>query len=432
MAEPGTIPFGVRALLGSLFAATFGTVGMVTIVGLQVFDITGDEFDLGLLGIAEFVPVLLLSPLTGTVADRHDRRLVFAGGLAGLFLVALGLLLYALTEPDSVLPIFGLVVVLGAARSFVAPSSRAMPIDMAPADVLERVIALKSLAFQVGVISAPIVCSFAYLISPAVPYGISMFAFVIAASTLLIVPSAGVERLGTTAGGLQALRDARAGLRFIRGNPVLRATLSLDLFAVLLGGAIVLLPAIAEKRLGVGTIGFGFLRAAFGGGAAAMAICLSLKPLRRHVGRTLLLVVATFGTATIVLGLTRSYLIAVLAVIVAAAADQMSVFIRSSLVPLATPENMRGRVLAVENIFIGGSNELGAAESGITARLMGLSAAVVFGGIGTLVVVGVWWWLFPALRRVDRFADVRPVVASAGGVNEGVSGGGVNVDPPGD
>jgi hypothetical protein len=213
------------------------------------------------------------------------------------------------------------------------------------------------------------------------------------------------------------VRDAFEGLRFIRRTPIVFGAISLDLFAVLFGGVIALLPAIAEERLGVGAVGLGWLRAAVGIGAAGTALTLSIRPLRRHVGRQLLTMVAMFGVLTIVLGLTRSFAVAFIVLLAAAAVDAVSMFIRASLVPLATPEHMRGRVLAVENVFIGASNELGAFESGVTAALFGLVGAIFFGGAGTLVVVAVWWRFFPALRSVDRFEEVRSSAISADNAN---------------
>jgi predicted MFS family arabinose efflux permease len=202
------------------------------------------------------------------------------------------------------------------------------------------------------------------------------------------------------------LRHALEGLHFIRRTPVLFAAISLDLFAVLFGGAVALLPVIAEERLGVGDVAYGWLRAAGGIGAAVMALALASYPIRRRIGRILYLVVAIFGLATIVLGLTRSFWVAFFAVIVASAADMVSVFIRGSLVPLVTPDDKRGRVNAVENVFIGASNELGAFESGVVSSAIGTPATVVGGGIATVVIVGAFWVGFPALRDVDRFEDL--------------------------
>jgi predicted MFS family arabinose efflux permease len=201
----------------------------------------------------------------------------------------------------------------------------------------------------------------------------------------------------------QRLHDAFEGLRFVRHQPILLGAISLDLFAVLFGGAVALLPAIAEDRLGVGAVGFGWLRAAVGIGAGVVTLFLARRPITRRVGRSLLIAVAIFGIGTIVLGLTRSYVVAFAALLVLAGADALSVFIRSTLVPLVTPRATRGRVLAVETVFIGASNELGAFESGVAGQFLGPAAAVALGGVATIAIAGLWWTLFPALRKVDRF-----------------------------
>ncbi|MDP9389520.1 MAG: MFS transporter, partial [Actinomycetota bacterium] len=216
-----------------------------------------------------------------------------------------------------------------------------------------------------------------------------------------------VGHLGVAAPRRAQLRDAVEGVRLIRRRPILLGAISLDLFAVLFGGAVALLPAIATDRLGVDAVGLGWLRAAGGIGAGAVTLVLAVRPVRRRVGVTLLAVVAGFGAATVVLGVTRSFAVAFAAMAALSAADAVSVFIRATLVPLVAPEEMRGRVLAVENVFIGASNELGAFESGVVGQLVGPSAAVVLGGVATLAVAGGWWFLFPALRRVDRFPAPR-------------------------
>lgn len=406
--EPA-IPKAIWALLAALFFSAFAVVGQITIVGKQVYDLTGRELDLGLLGLAEFIPVALFSPFTGSVADRFDRRKVFGLGLLGEALVSILLFLYARSNPTSVLPIFGLVMLFGVCRAFVAPASRALPIDLAPEALVERIVAFKSVAFQAAVIAGPITFGFVFVVSEPLPYLVATVSFVLAILVLQTVPPIPTDRLVTERGSRQAIRDAREGLRFIRRQPVVFGAISLDLFAVLFGGAVALLPAIAEDRLGVGSVGLGGLRAAIGVGATIVAIFLTMRPLRRHVGRTLLYAVAVFGSATLVLGLTSNYLIAFAALMVLAGADAISVFVRTTLVPLATPQEMRGRVLAVENVFIGASNELGAVESGLTAAAFGLVGAIMFGGVGTLVVVALWWRYFPDLRKIDRFMEARTV-----------------------
>jgi len=401
-----SIPWSLRGLFLAFFLTGFAIVGQITVVGKQVFDMTGRELDLGLLGLAEFVPVAILAPFSGAVADRFDRRRVYALSLAAELLCSLGLFAYIASEPTSVGPIFVLVALFGAARSFAGPSGQSLPVDLATPDNLERVMALRSVAFQAGFIVGPVAMGFIFVADPALPYLVAVIAFALAIPILFLIPKPDTRRL-TTRGGMQALRDAREGLRFMRRQPIVFGAISLDLFAVLFGGIIALLPAIAEDRLGVGAVGLGWLRAATGIGAGTTALILSVRPVRRRVGKTLLTVIAIFGVMTILIGLVDSYAIVFAALLVASAADSVSVFIRSTLVPLATPEVMRGRVLAVERVFIGASNELGAAESGLTAAVFGLVGAILFGGVGTLAVVAIWWRWFPSLRNVDRFQEVR-------------------------
>ena len=401
-----SIPWPLRGLFLSFFLSGFAIVGQITVVGKQVFDMTGRELDLGLLGLAEFLPMAFLVPFSGAAADRFDRRHVYAISLGGELLCALGLFFYISSDPTSVKPIFVLVALFGVARSFGSPSGQALPIDLATSENLERVMALRSVAFQSGFIAGPVAMGFIFVVDPAYPYLAGVIAFALAIPILIMIPQPNTRRLQTR-GGMQAIRDAREGLRFIRRQPVVFGAISLDLFAVLFGGIIALLPAIAENRLGVGAVGLGWLRAATGIGAGTTALMLSVRPVRRRVGRTLLVVIAIFGVMTIVIGLVDSYAIVFVALLVASAADSISVFIRSTLVPLATPEVMRGRVLAVERVFIGASNELGAAESGLTAAVFGIMGAILFGGVGTLAVVAIWWRWFPALRDVDRFDEVR-------------------------
>ncbi|MEC8392124.1 MAG: MFS transporter, partial [Actinomycetota bacterium] len=343
----------------------------------------------------------------GPVADRFDRRKVFSLALVAQAITSFLLFLYVASDPDGVFPIFAFIALFGVGRAFAMPASRALPIDWAPDDVVERVVALKSVAFQAGIIVGPALFGFIFVAGPSFPYLAAVISYCVANLLLLTVGPSSIRRLGTT-GGRQAFRDAKEGLKFIRKSPVLFGAISLDLVAVLLGGAVALLPAIAENRLGVGAVGLGWLRAGVGIGATLVAVTLSIRPLKRHIGRSLMTAVAIFGLGTIVLGLTRSFIVAFLALMVLSGADAVSVYIRASLVPLATPEEMRGRVLAVEGVFIGASNELGAVESGLTAAAFGLVGAILFGGFGTLAAVVIWWKFFPALSNVKSFSEVRP------------------------
>ncbi len=401
------IPLRVKALLGVNFLTHFAVMGQITIIGKQVYDLTGRPLDLGLLGVAEFLPVAALAPLAGPLADRHDRRKILGVALVGEAIASLLLFLYARSDPTSVTPIFAIVLFFGVCRAFAMPASRALPIDLSPPGVVPRVVALKSVCFQAGHIAGPITFGFAFVVEGSLPYLLSALALVAAIAIIGLIPSSGVKRLAST-GGRQVILESLEGLRFIRHRPVMLGAMGLDLFAVLFGGALALLPAIAEDRLGVGAIGLGWLRAGVGIGAGATAICMSIRPVQRHLGRTLYAVVAMFGLGTTALGLTRSFALAFTIIVFVSAADAVSMFIRATLVPLATPEDMRGRVLAVESVFIGASNELGAAESGLTAAFMGLVGAVVFGGVATLAVVALWWRWFPELRDMDTFDDVMP------------------------
>ena len=401
------IPLRVKALLGVNFLTHFAVMGQITIIGKQVYDLTGRPLDLGLLGVAEFLPVAVLAPLAGPLADRHDRRKILGIALVGEAIASLLLFLYARSDPTSVTPIFAIVLFFGVCQAFAMPASRALPIDLSPPGVVPRVVALKSVCFQAGHIAGPITFGFAFVVEGSLPYLLSALALVAAIAIIGLIPSSGVKRLAST-GGRQVILESLEGLRFIRHRPVMLGAMGLDLFAVLFGGALALLPAIAEDRLGVGAIGLGWLRAGVGIGAGATAICMSIRPVQRHLGRTLYAVVAMFGLGTTALGLTRSFALAFTIIVFVSAADAVSMFIRATLVPLATPEDMRGRVLAVESVFIGASNELGAAESGLTAAFMGLVGAVVFGGVATLAVVALWWRWFPELRDMDTFDDVMP------------------------
>ena len=373
------LPRGVWLLMLANCCCAMANSMLATVIGLQVFAITSQEFDLGMIGLAEFLPVLFFSPFTGTLADRFDRRRVYGIGILCSVLATSGLLIHSLAETMYVMPMLLLATLTGASRSLGTPASRALMIDLVPRDLLERTIALRSLLVQLSFIVGPIIGAFANRESLPLPYAIILALFIIASTTLFGISRQDGAKLDSKPGAVQAIRDAISGLSFIRRSPIVLGAITLDLFAVLFGGAVALLPAIVEKRLDMEDVdlGVGLLRAAIAGGAALMALVLSIRPLTRNVGRWLFAVIAFFGAGTIVLGLTHSFAVAFLAVVAISAADQISVFIRASLVPLATPETMRGRVFAVENIFIGGSNELGAFESGITAAWFGLTPAVV-------------------------------------------------------
>jgi MFS family permease len=386
------------------------------VLGLQVFQISGRTLDLGILGLAEFAPALVLVLVTGSVADRFDRRRVAALGLLGEAAATGGILWYVSTDPTAVGPIFLIVLVFGIARAFAAPAARSLPADIVAPERVPWVVARYSATWQIASIVGPVVGGFLYAADVRLPYVFIMALALGSAACILAVRRPErvrpAEELGHEARPVDPLlapvpkarlSDAVEGLRFIRRQPVLLGAISLDLFAVLFGGAVALLPAIAEERLHVGPVGYGWLRAAGGIGAALVTIRLAVRPLDRKVGRSLLVAVALFGVATIVLGATRSYVVAFVAMLVLSGADSVSVFVRATLVPLVTPPDRRGRVLAVENVFIGASNELGAFESGVAGQVLGPAGAVVLGGAATLAIAASWGALFPELRHVDRF-----------------------------
>ena len=409
-AEAPRIGLRLWALPVIIFLTAAMTVGQITVLGKQVFDMTGKPLDLGLLGLAEFVPTLLLAPLSGVLSDRYDRRVMYACGLVGEAAASAGLFFYVASEPTSVVPIFALVFIFGSARSVLSAASRVMAVDNAPAGAVERMVAVCMCGWQAGFAAGPVIFTFVFVFDVAAPYLLATAMSLAAAALLAVVPASGVARSAAVTGsGVRAvIVHALQGLRFIRSNRVVLSIISLDLFAVLFGGAVALLPAIAEERLGVGAVGLGLLRAAVGIGALLTMAALAVRPLTRRVGPTLMAAVGAFGLGTILLGLTRSFVVAFIALLALSGADSVSVFVRSTLVPLATPENMRGRVMAVEYTFVGASNELGAFESGVAGALLGIAGSVVFGGVGTLAVVAAWWVLFPELRGIDRFAEVRP------------------------
>lgn len=396
---------GVKPLMAASTVLYTGVLLQATALGKNVFDITGSELDIGWLGLAEFVPAALLVLITGTVADRFNRRIVSMLAQGGEMLCSLLLMLYALTEPTSTLPIFGIVVLFGVFRGFLAPAMRPIAAMIAPEGGLPRVIALYGATWTGAAIFGPALAGFLYSVHPATAYGAAAVLIGVAISLMSRIHVASTQ---TPWGPRPTIRDAIQGLVFIRRTPILLAAISLDLFAVLAGGAVALLPVIAEEQLNVGDVAYGWLRAAGGIGAALTAILLSFRPVRSKVGRTLIVAVGVFGLSTLVLGVTTSYWIAFIAVMGANSADMISVFIRSSLVPLVTPDEKRGRVSAVENVFIGASNELGAFESGAVSSLVGTPATVIGGGVATIAVAGLWWVAFPSLRKVDTFDELEP------------------------
>ena len=390
---------------------SFGGAVATTALAIQLFNVREREADLGLLGLAEFIPGVALVLVTGLVADRFDRRRI--GGVVNLAegLLFLAIAAFVRTAPSTVLPFFIAAALFGVCRSFGAPALRSLIPASAPAGQLERTTATMSLSWQGAFIAGPVVGALANKAWRPLPHLIAAACLIASALLIQLIPaSIGRAHLRRTAGKVTerpSLATALEGIRFIRRTPILLAAISLDLFAVLFGGAVALLPAIVEKILKVDDVWVGYLRACGGIGAALVTIGLAWRPLSRHVGRVLLASVALFGVATVLLGITRSVWFAVVAIFLLNAGDSVSVFVRSTLVPMVTPPEQRGRVLAAESIFIGASNELGAFESGMAAALFGTTIAVVSGGVATLLIVGAFWFAFPTLRNVDRFSDLR-------------------------
>jgi MFS family permease len=395
----------VRRLLISNGILTSGIALQSTALLKQAYDITGRTSDLGWMGLAEFLPIAALVLVTGSLADHFNRKAIALITVGAEVFTSGALMFYALSKPTSVMPLFGIAFTFGIARAFQAPATRAMPPMVAPVGALPKVIALYSAVWTGSIIVGPAIGGFLYAVDPWVAY-LGSTALIFGSALVLSTQTFVREPLPRDPDNRPTLRTAVEGLVFIRHTPVLLAAIALDLFAVLFGGAVALIPVIAKDRLGVGDVAYGWLRAAPGFGAAAMALVMAARPVRRHVGKTLLTVVGVFGVGTVALGITRNYAIAFSALVVLSAADMVSVFIRSSLVPLVTPDEKRGRVLAVESVFVGASNELGAFESGMVAQAIGTSATVIGGGVATLAVVGIWWFAFPSLRMIDRFEEL--------------------------
>jgi MFS family permease len=412
--SPETPPAGALAVLRDryvrryLLAQTASTVGVAlqtAILFKQLYDLTGSELQLGLIGLVEFAPAVLLVLVTGSIADRYDRRLIATAALSLQALVALALTLYAHSGPTEAWPLYLMAFGYGASRAFAAPAVRSMPPMVAPPGALPRTIALASSVFTAAFILGPAASGFLYAADPWIGYATACGLMVLGVVGMATMK---FRQAQVRSGERPTLHTALEGMRFIRRTPTLLGAISLDLFAVLFGGAVALLPAIAEKRLGVGDVGYGWLRAAPGIGMALTALVVTRRPVQRNVGRVLLVVVAVFGVMTILLGITRNYAVAFVALIVLSGADMVSMFIRSTLVPLLVPDETRGRVLAFEMLFIGASNEVGGFESGVAANALGIAGAVISGGVATLLVVGIWWFRFPSLRDVDRFEDIEP------------------------
>ena len=391
-------------LLTSRFLSTVAMQVLSVAVGWQIYAIARDPLALGLVGLSQFVPMFLITLPAGDIADRVDQRLVYALALVVNALCGALLLALSLSQTTETWPFYLVLALFGAARGFSGPSSSSLLPFIVPPERLPKAIGWSSSAFQSAVIAGPALGGFLYVFGPVAAYAVCAACFLGAAAG--VVTLGGRRRSGASRVGTTALDRVAEGVRFVRRRPVVLGAISLDLFAVLLGGAVALLPAFARDILHVGPIGLGLLRSAPAVGAALTAMAFGRRPLERHAGSMMFGAVAVFGLATIVFGLSTNFYLSLGALFMLGASDMVSVFIRTTLVQLATPDAMRGRVSAVNMLFIGASNELGEFESGITASWWGAVPAVIVGGVGTLLVVGLWMWWFPPLRKVDRLMDV--------------------------
>ena len=390
-----------RPFLAFWLARVFTASGfqMLTVaIGWHLYQLTGNVLDLGLVGLVEFAPRVLFMLHTGHVADRYDRRKVAALCQSLQGLIALALAVGSATDNVTRELIFALAFLLGATRSFEMPATQALLPNVVPPGLFPRAVAASASATQSATIVAPAVGGFLYAFGSLWVYGPTVALYAIACVLTLSLQARGqvAQR------GRASIESLLAGIRFIRSRPDILGAISLDLFAVLLGGATALLPVFAKDILLTGPLGLGLLRSAPAVGALAMSLWLARFPFERNVGRTMFTAVGVFGVATIAFGLSTSFWFSLAVLVVLGAADMISMVIRSSFVQLETPDEMRGRVSAVNGLFIGASNQLGEFESGVTAHWFGTVPAVVMGGVGTLVVTGLWIKMFPTLAKRDR------------------------------
>ncbi|AYC34376.1 MFS transporter [Pseudomonas cavernae] len=375
---------------------------MLTVaIGWHIYQLTGSVLDLGLVGLVEFVPRLLFMLHTGHVADRFDRRKVTALCQAGQALIALALVLGSSSGEITREAIFVLAFLLGAARAFEMPATQALLPSLVPTALFPAAVAASSSAMQLATIVAPALGGFLYAFGSLWVYAPTAVLYVLACALVLGLPARQLPLRQERA----SLDSLLAGIRFIRSRPDVLGAISLDLFAVLLGGATALLPVFARDILLTGPWGLGLLRSAPAVGALLMSFWLARYPIERGVGRTMFISVAVFGVATIAFGLSTSFWFSLAVLAVLGAADMISMVIRGAFVQLQTPDEMRGRVSAVNGLFIGASNQLGEFESGLTAHWFGSVPAVVLGGVGTLLVTGAWIKLFPSLAKRDRMHE---------------------------
>lgn len=369
-------------------------------VAWQVYDTTRRPLDLGYVGLTQFLPAIIFFPMVGHTADRFDRRGILLICHA-LLVTCSGLLLWQALQPRlSLAIVYSILFVIGTVRAFSGPASQSLLPTIVPAHHFQNAVAWGSSVFMGATIMGPALGGLVYAIGQGAPLAFAlasgMFGSALLSIAMLHVRTGRMEQRSTS------LETVLAGFKYVWKKKLILGSISLDLFAVLLGGAVALLPVVANEVLHVGAWGLGLLRGSPAVGAALTGLVLAYRPLRKHAGVIMLWCVAIFGISTIAFGLSRNLAISILALLIVGASDMVSVVIRATLVQLATPPEMRGRVAAVNLLFIGASNELGQFESGVTAHWFGTIPAVILGGIGTLIVVGLWTWKFPVLRKVDR------------------------------
>ncbi len=393
----------LKLYLAVRFATSFGTQIQSVAVGLQVYDMTRDPVALGYVGLAIFLPMFLLVLPAGDLADRVDRRAMLI--VSYVVQIVASLLLFALTLAgvEDIWAYYAAITFLGVALGISQPAVQSFLPFLVTLDRLPQAIAWNSTSYRTATIAGPAVGGFLYAFGPEVNYSVCLALYVF---TVIVMWNLQIRtREGESAGTTALIRIAE-GISYIRRRPIIFGAISLDLFAMFMGGATALLPIYAVDILDVGPIGLGFLRTAPSVGAALVALVLARRQIERHAGTWMFACVALFGVATIVFGLSENFYLSLFALAVVGGADMVSVYVRSAMIQLATPDNMRGRVGSLNSLFVGASNELGEVRAGMTAGLLGTVPAVVLGGVGAVVVVGLWMRLFPPLRQVDRFSDV--------------------------
>lgn len=399
-----------RLLWLSRFASVLATTGMVVIIGYQLYDVARSQYgmsiteaalQLGLLGLVQFIPFMLLTPLAGIAADRFDRRFVgaFAIGIDLVIAITLGWSTYS---GQVTLPLlFVLAAMHGMARVFVGPAVGSITPNVVPAALMPRAIALSSIAWQIGSVVGPAIAGLLYAVSADKPYWAAAGLLVLSCAGLLTIRKLPLHQINRD---MHPVRQITEGFTHVWRDRFLLGCVTLDLFAVLLGGATALLPVFARDILHVGSEGLGIMRSAPGVGAALVAFWLSWKPMEHNVGAKMLWGVVAYGAATIGFGLSRDFALSLAMLALIGAADMVSVFVRSSLVQLNTPDDKRGRVSSISGLAISASNELGEMQSGIAAALLGATGAVVFGGVGAILITALWAWIFPELLNARTFA----------------------------